>query len=141
MMAAMPLQDALQAYLMGGIEWSQAATGLVRFFGRAAYQGDADLAERVVRPIATIMRETMEEILKQAQARGEVRGDVDIAAMARVLNTLIIAIGDSQLLPYLNNYFQVTDKKVRLERISEALFDLIQNGIAIPATSLTTKRS
>src|SRR5512146_1630851 len=99
-MAAMPLKDALQAYLMGGIEWSQAATGLVRFFGRAAYQGAPDLAERVVRPIATIMRETMEEILKQAQARGEVRGDVDIAAMARVLNTLIIAIGDSQLLPY-----------------------------------------
>ncbi len=141
MMAAMPLKDALQAYLMGGLEWSQAAMGLVRFFGRAAYQGDPDLAERVVRPVATIMRETMEEILKQAQARGEVRGDVDIAAMARVLNTLIIAIGDSQLLPYLNNYFQVTDKKVRLERISEALFDLIQNGIAIPATSLTTKRS
>src|SRR5512146_298553 len=37
MMAAMSLKDALQAYLMGGIEWSQAATGLVRFFGRAAY--------------------------------------------------------------------------------------------------------
>lgn len=134
MMAAMPLKEAINAYLMGGLEWGQTATGLVRFFGRAAYQGDADLAERVVRPIANIMRETMEEILKQAQARGEIRKGVDIEAMARVINTLIIAIGDSQLLPYLNNYFQVTDKKVRLERISEALFDLIQNGIAIPAS-------
>ena len=106
----------------------------MRFFGRAAYQGDPSLTERLVRPVATIMRETMEEILKQAQARGEIRSGVDIEASARVINVLIIAIGDSQLLPYLNNYFQVTDKKVRLERISEALFDLIQNGIAVPAS-------
>jgi AcrR family transcriptional regulator len=133
MMAAMPLKDAMQAYLMGGLEWSQTAMGLVRFFGRAAYQGDPDLAERVVRPIATIMRETMQEILTQAQARGEIRSDVDIAAAARVVNALMIAIGDSQLLPYLNNYFQVTNKKMRLERIAEALLDLIQHGIAAEA--------
>jgi AcrR family transcriptional regulator len=133
MMAAMPLREALNAYLMGGLEWGQTATGLVRFFGRAAYQGDPDLAERVVHPIATIMRETMQEILTQAQARGEIRQGVDIEAMARVVNALIIAIGDSQLLPYLNNYFQVTDKKVRLERISNALLELIEHGIAAEA--------
>jgi AcrR family transcriptional regulator len=133
MMAAMPLKEALNAYLMGGVEWGQTATGLVRFFGRAAYQGDPDLAERVVRPIARIMRETMQEILKQAQVRGEIRRDVDIEAMARVINGLTIVIGDSQLLPYLNTYFQVTDKKVRLERVSNALFELIQKGIATEA--------
>ncbi len=133
MMVAMPLKDAVQAYLMGGLEWGQTIMGLVRFFGRAAYQGDPDLAERVVRPVATVMRETMQEILTQAQKRGEIRPGVDILAAARVVNALIIAIGDSQLLPYLNNYFQVTDKKMRLERITEALLDLIQYGIAAEA--------
>ena len=133
MMAAMPLKDAMQAYLMGGLEWGQTAMGLVRFFGRAAYQGDPDLAERVVRPVANVMRETMQEILAQAQARGEIRRDVDIAAMTRVMNALMIAIGDSQLLPYLNTYFQVTDKKIPLERVADALLELIQNGIAAEA--------
>jgi hypothetical protein len=133
MMAAMPLKEALNAYLLGGLEWGQTAVGLVRFFGRAAYQGDPDLAERVVRPVATIMRETMQEILTQAQTRGEIRPEVDVAATARVLNGLMIVIGDSQLLPYLNNYFQITDKKVRLERISESLLDLIEQGIAAEA--------
>lgn len=133
MMAAMPLRDAMSAYLMGGLEWGQTAMGLVRFFGRAAYQGDPDLAERVVRPVATVMRETMREILTQAQRRGEVREDVDIEAMTRVMNGLMIVIGDSQLLPYLNTYFQVTDKKVPLERVTEALFELIQQGIAAEA--------
>ena len=133
MMAAMPLKDAMSAYLMGGLEWGQTAMGLVRFFGRAAYQGDPDLAERVVRPVATVMREALQEILTQAQARGEIRPEVDIVAATRVMNALMIAIGDSQLLPYLNTYFQVTDKKVSLERVSQALLDLIQQGIAAEA--------
>lgn len=133
MMAAMPLKEALSAYLMGGVEWGQTAMGLVRFFGRAAYQGDPGLTERVVRPIATVMRKTMEEILMQAKARGEIRRGVDIKATARVINALMIAVGDSQLLPYLNNYFQVSDKKVSLERVSNALLELIQNGIAAEA--------
>lgn len=126
MMAAMPLKEAMSAYLMGGLEWSQAAMGLVRFFGRAAYQGDPDLAERVVRPIATVMRETMQEILTQAQRRGELRDGVDIAAAARVLNALMIVIGDSQLLPYLNTYFQVSDETLPLERVSETLLEFIE---------------
>jgi AcrR family transcriptional regulator len=130
MMAAMPLKDAMNAYLMGGLEWGQTMLRLVRFFGRAAYQGDPDLGERLVRPIATVMRETMQEILTQAQARGEIRADVDILAAARVINTLMIAVGDSQLLPYLNTYFQVNDETVPFERVMNALLDLTGNGIA-----------
>ncbi len=129
-MAAMPLKEAISAYLMGGLEWGQTAMGLVRFFGRAAYQGDPDLAERVVRPIATVMRETMQEILTQAQARGEIRREIDIDSVTRVLNALMIVIGDSQLLPYLNTYFQISDETVPFERVSDALLEFIQNGIA-----------
>lgn len=129
MMAAMPLKEAMNAYLMGGLEWGQTALGLVRFFGRAAYQGDPDLAERLVRPIANVMRETMQAILAQAKARGEIRDDVDIEAAARVMNALMIVIGDSQLLPYLNTYFQVSDEAVSPERLVEALFDLLLHGI------------
>ena len=70
---AMPLAEALSAYLSVGIEWGQTETGLVRFIGRAAYQGDPDLAERVVRPIATVMRELIRDLLVQAAARGEIR--------------------------------------------------------------------
>jgi AcrR family transcriptional regulator len=133
MMAAMPFKEAMSAYLMGGMEWGRMAMGLVRFFGRAAYQGDPDLAERVVRPVATVMRETMQEILTQAQARGEIRTDVDIDAVTRVMNGLMIVIGDSQLLPYLNTYFQVSDESVSLERVSDALLEFIEHGIAVEA--------
>lgn len=131
MLAALPLKEALSAYLMGGLEWGQTAAGLMRFFGRAAYQGDPDLAERVVHPIATVFRETTHEILAQAAVRGEIRPEVDIEAAARVVNSLIIAVGDSQLLPYLNTYLQVSDESVPPTRVMEALFELVLRGIGV----------
>ncbi|MBM3125320.1 MAG: TetR/AcrR family transcriptional regulator [Chloroflexi bacterium] len=132
-LAAMPLRDALSAYLMGGLEWGQTEMGLVRFFGRAAYQGDPGLAERVVRPIATVMRETLQEIFSQAQARGEIPKSVNLDEMTRIVNALVIAFGDSQLLPYLNNYFQVTDEAVSFERIMATLVEFILRGLGAEA--------
>ena len=134
MLAAMPLREALQAYLMGGLEWGNMMTGFVRFFGRAAYQGDPDLAERAVQPIATVMRETMEEILTQAKRRGEIRPDIDLQAAARVINALIIVMADSQLLPYLNTYFQISDETVPPERVSETLLQFIERSLMQEAT-------
>ena len=126
----MPLAEALKSYLSVGLEWGQTETGLVRFFGRAAYQGDPALTERIVHPIAVVMRELMHDLLIKAVAHGEVRPDVDIEAAARLVNVLVIAVGDSQLLPYLNTYFQVTAKTVPPERIIEALVPFILRGIA-----------
>lgn len=129
MLAEMPLREALQAYLLGGIEWSQAQTGFLQLFARAAYQGDAALAERLVIPIATVLRQMMSEIITQAVARGEVRQDVDVEAASRLVNALMIAFGDSQLLPYLDNYFQINAASMPPERTLNALLDLILKGI------------
>jgi TetR/AcrR family transcriptional regulator len=126
----MPLREALTSYLTYGLEWSQTQQGFVQFFGRAAYEGDPSLAEKVVRPVATAMREIMYDLLSAAHKRGELRSELDVEAAVRVVNVLTIAIGDSQLLPYLNNYFQVTDESMSLERIVNSLVDLVMNGIA-----------
>jgi AcrR family transcriptional regulator len=128
-LSAMPLRDALVAYLSGGVEWSKTQAGLVQFIARAAYHGDPALAERVVRPIANTMREMMRDILMQAAARGEIRPDVDLEAATRVINTLLIAVGDSQILPYLNTYFQFNDPDIPPERMLDALLALIWRGI------------
>ena len=128
---AMPLRDALAAYLTGGLEWSQTQAGLAQFFVRAAYRGDPELAERFVRPIGTTLREMAHEMLTQAAKRGEIRADIDLEATARVINVLLIAVGDSYLLPYLNNYFQVVDDDMPLDQILDALLDLIVRGIGV----------
>jgi TetR/AcrR family transcriptional regulator len=128
----MPLREALSAYLAYGIEWSQTQQGFIQFFGRAAYHGDPEMADKVVRPVAQAMREVLQEMLASAAQRGELRAGIDVEAAARVVNALTIAVGDSQLLPYLNNYFQVTDEAVPLKRVIAALVDLVMNGIAAP---------
>jgi TetR/AcrR family transcriptional regulator len=126
----MPLREALTAYMTYGLEWSQTQQGFIQFFGRAAYLGDPSLAEKVVRPVATAMRVIMHDLLSAAHQRGELRPGLDVEAAARVVNVLTIAVGDSQLIPYLNNYFQVTDESMPLERVVNALVDLVMNGIA-----------
>jgi hypothetical protein len=69
------------------------------------------------------------DMLTQAAAQGEVRPDVDLEATTRVIHALTIAIGDSQILPYLNTYFQVTDQDVPPERSLDALLTLVMHGI------------
>lgn len=130
MLAALPLREALRAYITGGIQWSQSQLALIQFFARAAYQGDPDLGRRVVEPIATVMREMVREILAGAAGRGEIRDGVDLEAATRIVHAAMIAVGDSLLLPYLNTYFQVVEPPdVPEERIVEALLDLILRGV------------
>jgi AcrR family transcriptional regulator len=132
-LVAMPLRDALAAYLVGGIEWSRMYMGLIRLFARAAYHGDPELADTLVRPIATLLREMIHDMLALAVERGEIRDDVDLEATTRIVHALTIAVGDSQLLPYLNTYFQITDNDISPERMTEALILLILQGIGEPS--------
>lgn len=131
-LAALPLREALLAYVMGGLEWSKEQAAFMRFFARAAYHGETPLSQSLVRPIAKVLREMINEMLIQAAKRGEIRKGVDLEAVHRVIYALTIAIADSQLLPYLNNYFQVTDKKMSVNRTLEAMVDLIMQGIGSP---------
>jgi AcrR family transcriptional regulator len=126
----LPLREALGLYLTGGIEWGRARFKMVQFFARAAYHYDSSLSDRLVRPIATILRETTHDILTHAAARGEIREDVDLEAAARAIYGALIVVGDSQLLPYLNVYFQMNDEEMPIERTVDALLDLILRGIS-----------
>ncbi len=129
MLLEMPLGEGLAAYLNTGVEWSQTQMGMVQFMVRAAYHGDPELADRVVKPIGTAMRIIVHDMLVKGIERGEVRSDIDLEATTRAVNAALIAVGDSQLLSYLNNYFQVTDKKVSARRVTDALVALILRGI------------
>lgn len=130
LLSELPLRDALRYYLMGGIEWGQTEAGLVRFIGRAAYQGDPALADSVVRPVADRVRNLVMSLLSEAAGRGEIRPDVDLEATARTINALMLAVGDARLFPYLNIYLQVSDDQVPFERVVDALLEVVMNGIS-----------
>ena len=128
-LAAMPLKQAIPAFIVSGMEWSQVEAGLTQFFARAAYQGESPLTDEVVRPVAVAMRGMVRDMLAAAAARGEIRPDLDLDAMSRVVYVLTVAVADSQLLPYLNAYFQVTGDAVSPERAMAAMMELIMKGI------------
>jgi AcrR family transcriptional regulator len=128
--AELSLRDALRCYLMGGVEWGQTEAGLIGFFLRAAYQGDATLMKSVISPIAKVMQRYLLEIFSQAAARGEIRPDVDLDATARATNAMMISIYDSQFLTHLNDYFLVSDESMPLERVVDAMINMVLNGIS-----------
>jgi AcrR family transcriptional regulator len=130
MLAEMPLAEGLAAYLAGGLEWAETEAGLVRFFAKAAYQGDPVLEEQVVRPMGTVLREMVTGMLSAAGERGDLRGDLDLPAVERIVNALLIILGDTQLLPYLNSYFQLYDEQMTPERIIQASLDVLLRGIS-----------
>jgi TetR/AcrR family transcriptional regulator len=126
---AIPLGDALRMYLSVGVEWGTTEAGLMRFLGRAAYQGDPDLRERAVRPIATAMRELVSDLFAAAGERGELREGIDVTAAARLANVLAIAVTDSQLFPYLNDYFQIVDESMPSDRVLEACVEFVLSAV------------
>jgi TetR/AcrR family transcriptional regulator len=128
-MLAMPTLEALSSYISSGIEMTKTQAGMLKFFSRAAYQGDPLLNDRVVKPIADVMYGLVRDILQKARERGELHEEIDLEATARLLNAILIIVGDSQLFPYLNTYLNLTTSDLPLERIMAAFTFLAQKGI------------
>lgn len=125
----MPLREGLRWYLAGGIEWSREQASLLTLFARAAYHGDPQLRDSLVKPVADMLLNLVRAMLQAAQTRGEVRPDIDLECTARLVHALTIAVGDSQLLPYLNDYFLVLPPDGDPEQTLDALLDLVMKGL------------
>lgn len=131
---AYSLYDGLLTFVNAGVEMSRTQQGMLRFYGRAAYQGDPELSERVVKPVADCFYNLVRELLEKAKVRGEIRADVDIEATTRLINTLLIISGDCQLFPYLNTYMNLLSPQVEPQRMNQALIALLQGGIGPRST-------
>lgn len=125
----MPVRRALRSYVLDGIRICESQKSVTKFLTLAAYQGDDAIGESVVRPIAVVMREVVREILQDGVDRGEIRPDIDLEAAARAVNALLIVLGDSQITPNLNTYFQVSDEDVPFERTLDAAVDILFRGL------------
>lgn len=125
----LPLKDALHAYVEGGCDWMTGQGSLMRFYAQAAYRGDPELGDRLVRPVASRMRAVIRALLKRAIERGEIRSDIDLDGVAGVVHTLTIVLGDYRLIPALDAYFQLQIAKSRPERTLEAALDMVMRGL------------
>lgn len=131
-LAALPLREALAAYLSGGVEWSREHRGLLRFFARAAYHGGPELREAVVAPVARALRDLLRAALAAAQRRGELRPGLDLEDAVRFVHVLTVAVGDAELLPHINDYFLVFDGRRSAAATRESFVDLAVRAIGRP---------
>jgi len=128
----MPLRDGLSAYLAGGVEWGRMMQGLAQFFRESCLRRDTRPRRKSYPPGGGAMREMTYEILLAAQVRGELRPGIDLDAAARAINAWVIPVADSQLFPYLNLYFQVSDENIPFQRTLDAFLDILEHGLMTP---------
>lgn len=107
----MPLASGLETYLAGGVEWSGEHSGLLTFFLRAAYEGTAGFGEPLVRPVARAVQGLLRALLEGARRRGELAADVDVDLAVRLVCALTTPVIDAELLPHLNDYYQLFDDR------------------------------
>lgn len=130
-MAALPLREGLLTYLSAGVEWSLGYSNLLRFFARVAYQQAPGYGELLVRPVAGAMRGLLAALLDAAAQRGELRPGLDVPTATRLVHALTITVGDAQLLPYLNDYFQLFDDDHPPAALCGAAVDFVLNAITL----------
>ena len=123
-LAALPLREALVAYVCVGVEWSATQADLLRFFARAAYQGDADLGGKIVEPVAAELLAMVRAMIQGARARGEAGASPDLDVTARFVHALTLALGDCGLLPHLDTYYRLLDG-ASLEQRAAQLADFV----------------
>lgn len=129
LLAELPLRDGLSAYLTGGVEWSAAKAGPLKFFARAAYAGSPACAQSLIRPAAEAMRRMLRALLSSAQGRGELQPGLDLETTLRLVQVLTTAVGDGELVPHLDDYYLLFDSEHPPAQIREATVDFIVRAI------------
>jgi AcrR family transcriptional regulator len=128
-LAELPLREALKTYFQGGEAMTRDYRGYIGYFTRAAYQGDPVLVEKVVKPVAAAMLEMTRTILQAARLRGEISREIDFEAMARLVNTLLIAVYDARFLPHLNVYYQLSAPEIPPQRVMDNMLNMIDKAL------------
>jgi len=128
-LAKMPLRDGLRAYLVGGLEMGELQKGVVQILGRMAYMDTRGKFKTLIDSLAKKMLDGVKGMLVEAQNRKEIRADIDLEASSRLINTFLIALGDSQLFPHLNDYYLLTNDEVKFSRILDAALVMIMDGL------------
>lgn len=129
LMAQLPLRTGIEAYLTGGLEWSQQYRGLLGLFARAAYADGSGYAQTLVRPVASSLQGLLRALIEGAAGRGELRAGLDPELAIRLTQAITTAVGDAELLPHLNDYYLLHDRSYPADRIREATVDYVVRAI------------
>lgn len=128
-LAQLPLDDGLRAWVGGGMEWSAEHAAVMKFFARAAYEGDPALEQTLVVPIAQAMLEAITAMLTAARERGEVRADVDLPVAASVVHATLSATADAAMVSHLGSYLLPARPAVAAQATLDATIDLLCRGL------------
>ena len=80
-------------------------------------------------PVARAMRGVLRALLEGARERGELRADVDVETALRLVHVTTVAVGDAQLVDYLDDYYLLFDPDNPPASVVPQIVDLLVRAI------------
>lgn len=138
-LSELPIQTAVREYLTRSIAWCKKEPNLLRIYVAAGYtialrrelraDPSSDPDEMIASAIARSVQQVSRAFVAAARRRGELRPDLDTEDACRILNVMLIAVIDAALLPGLNAYYLLFDRKRGTRRMIDSAVDILCNGL------------
>lgn len=126
----MSLEHGLREHLATDLDYVATHWSIITYVAQAGYRGEPAMSRQVAAPVAIGMQARVRRLLDEAQAHGELRIDVDPSVVSRVVNALLLVLGDARIVQHLNEYLQLyPDDGADLDRTIGAAIDIIIRGI------------
>ena len=116
-------------------EYSKTDKALVRLYHEMTSIGQSSLVETVVSTLEKVAGSEYKTMIKDAQDRGEIRGDVDPAVVAFILDNIFMSLQFSYAMPY----YQLRKRLFVGEDIDDK--KIIQETMSILRNALSSKES
>lgn len=116
-------------------EYSKTDKALVRLYHEMTSIGQSSLVETVVSTLEKVAGSEYKTIIKDAQDRGEIRGDVDPAVVAFILDNIFMSLQFSYAMPY----YQLRKRLFVGEDIDDK--KIIQETMSILRNALSSKEA
>jgi len=97
----------LRAHLATDLDYVTDHWSIAKYCWQAGYRGETEASRSVLEPVAQVMRSRIGRLLATAADRGELRTDLDVDAIARVVNAIMLVVADARFVDHLNEYLQL----------------------------------
>ena len=124
------LEQGLQEHLATDLDYLATHWSIVMYVAQAGYHGEPMMSRGVAAPMAIGMQSRVRRLLEEASAQGELREDLDPDVVSRVVNALLLVLGDARIVRHLNDYLQLyTEDEADLDLTIHTAIEIITRGV------------
>ncbi|MDL1970934.1 MAG: TetR/AcrR family transcriptional regulator [Candidatus Desulfofervidaceae bacterium] len=121
--------EKLKASLKAGIRFIQTHPRIYHIYLKILFEDKVPGRERLIKAIRFYSRDYLLPLLQEAQAKGEIRPDIDLEIAAFMLDAIMERFLQAHVLPYLDAAGIYQADMIQLDRLLDAWIDILKRGL------------